>query len=137
MNVLVDQCPKLYKIKIEKNKIDSLDKLKCLAGHKITKINLEGNPLVESNKEYRKELFELVPSLVSIDRIDRNGNIVESTYYGDEEDEEVLEGGEMDDEENEEIDDGDDGDDDEDDEDDGEEGDEEDDENKPNKKTKK
>ena len=133
MKVLVDQCPKLYKIKIEKNNIDSLDKLKCLAGHKITKINLEGNPLVESNKEYRKELFELVPSLVSIDRIDRNGNIVESTYYGDEEDEEVLEGVEMDDEENEEIDDGDD---DEDDEDDGEEDDEED-ENKPNKKPKK
>ena len=133
MKLLVDQCPKLYKIKIEKNKIDSLDKLKCLAGHKITKINLEGNPLVESNKEYRKELFELVPSLVSIDRIDRNGNIVESTYYGDEEDEEVLEGGEMDDEENEEIDDG------EDDEDDGEEDDEDDEENEnmPNKKQKK
>ena len=133
MKLLVDQCPKLYKIKIEKNKIDSLDKLKCLAGHKITKINLEGNPLVESNKEYRKELFELVPSLVSIDRIDRNGNIVESTYYGDEEDEEVLEGSEMDDEENEEIDDG------EDDEDDGEEDDEDDEENEnmPNKKQKK
>ena len=129
MKLLVDQCPKLYKIKIAKNKIDSLDKLKCLAGHKITKINLEGNPLVESNKEYRKELFELVPSLVSIDRIDRNEKTVESTYYGDEEDEEVLEGSEVDDEENEEVDDG------EEDEDDGEEDDEED-ENKPNKKPK-
>ena len=71
MNALVNQCPKLYKIKLEKNKIESLDKLKCLAGHKITKINLEGNPLVESNKEYRKELFELIPSLVSIDGIDK------------------------------------------------------------------
>ena len=133
MNVLVDQCPKLYKIKIENNNIESLDKLKCLAGLKITKINLEGNPLVKSNKEYRKELFELIPSLISIDRIDRNGNTVESTYYGDEEDEEVLEGSEIDDEENEEIDDG------EDDEDDGEEDDEDDEENenKPNKKQKK
>ena len=133
MKLLVERCPKLYKIKIEKNKIDSLDKLKCLAGHKITKINLEGNPLVENNKEYRKELFELIPSLISLDRIDRNGNTVESTYYGDEEDEEVLEGSEMDDEENEEIDDG------EDDEDDGEEDDEDDEENEnmPNKKQKK
>ena len=129
MNALVNQCPKLYKIKLEKNKIESLDKLKCLADHKITKINLEGNPLVESNKEYRKELFELIPSLVSIDGIDKNGNTVESTYYGDEEDEEGFEGGEIDDEENEEIDDG------EDDEDGGEEDDEED-ENKPNKKPK-
>jgi hypothetical protein len=129
LKVLVDQCPKIYKIKIEKNNIESLDKLICLAGHKITKINLEGNPLVEKNKEYRKELFELIPSLISIDGIDKNGNPVESTYYGDEEDEEGFEGGEIDDEENEEIDDG------EDDEDDGEE-DEEEQENKPNKKPK-
>jgi acidic leucine-rich nuclear phosphoprotein 32 family protein A/C/D len=126
LKVLVEQCPLLYKIKIEKNNIESLDKLKCLAGHKIRKINLEGNPLVQSNKEYRKELFELIPSLLSIDGIDKNGNVVESTYYGEEEDEEGFEGGEIDDEENEEIDDGEDG---------GEDDDEED-ENKPNKKPK-
>jgi len=106
-----------------------LDKLICLAGHKITKINLEGNPLTDNNKDYRKELFELIPSLVSIDGIDKNGNPVESTYYGGEEDEEGLEGGELDDEENDEIEDG------EDDEDDGEEDDEED-ENKNHKKQK-
>ena len=57
MKVLVDQCPKIYKIKIEKNKIESLDKLICLAGHKITKINLEDNPLVEKNKEAKGDSF--------------------------------------------------------------------------------
>ena len=127
MKVLVDQCPELYKIKLSKNNIDSLDKLKCLAGHKITKINIEGNPLTQSNKEYRKELFELIPSLKSIDGIDKNGEPVESTYYGDEEDEEGFEG---DDEENGEIDD-------EEDEEDDEEEDDEEDENKPSKKQKK
>ena len=128
MKVLVDQCPELYKIKLEQNQIDSLDKLKCLAGHKIKKINLEGNPITQQNKEYRKELFELIPSLTSIDELNAKGEKVESTYYGEEEDGEFD--GEIDDEEGEEIDDGG-----EDDEGDGEEDDEED-ENKPNKKPK-
>lgn len=128
MKVLVDQCPELYKIKLEQNQIDSLDKLKCLAGHNIKKINLEGNPITQQNKEYRKELFELIPSLTSIDELNAKGEKVESTYYGEEEDGEFD--GEIDDEEGEEIDDGG-----EDDEGDGEEDDEED-ENKPNKKQK-
>lgn len=116
---------------MEQNEIDSLDKLKCLAGHKIKKINLEGNPIVENNKEYRKELFDLIPTLTSIDGIGKNGENVESTYYGGEEEEDgEFEGAELDDDEGEEIDDGG-----EDDEGDGEEDDEEG-ENKPNKKPK-
>ena len=78
----------MYKIKLEKNKIDNLEKLKCLDGHKIKKLNLEGNPIVESNKEYKKDLFELIPTLMAIDGTDKNGGTVESTLYGDEEDEE-------------------------------------------------
>ena len=76
----------MYKIKLEKNKIDNLEKLKCLDGHKIKKLNLEGNPIVESNKEYKKDLFELIPTLMAIDGTDKNGGTVESTLYGDEED---------------------------------------------------
>jgi hypothetical protein len=115
---------------LEQNQIDSLEKLKCLAGYKIRKINLEGNPVVENNKEYRKELFDLIPSLTSIDGIGKNGENVESTLYGGEEEDGEFEGEIDDDEEGEEIDDGG-----EDDEGDGEEDDEED-ENKPNKKPK-
>ena len=115
---------------MEQNQIDSLEKLKCLAGHNIRKINLEGNPVVEKNKEYRKELFDLIPSLTSIDGIGKDGENVESTYYGGEEEEDGEFDGEIDDDEGEEIDDG--GEDDEgDDEEDDEEG-----ENKPNKKPK-
>ena len=102
--ILVERCPKLYKIKLEGNQIDNLDKLKCLADHHITKINLEGNPVTQSNPNYKKELFELIPSLKAIDGTDKNGEPVDSTLYGDEEDEEEeddefneVEGNEIDD----------------------------------------
>ena len=88
INILVEQCPQLYKIKLENNQIDDLDKLKCLAGHHLTKINLSGNPIVNSNENYKKELFELIPSLIAIDGTDKDGGEVESTIYGGEEDEE-------------------------------------------------
>jgi len=135
ISILVDQCPQLYKIKIENNKIDNLDTLKCLAGHKLTKINLEGNPITESNPNYKKELFELIPGLNAIDGTDKNGGIVESTLYGDEEDEED-EDEEFDGAEGDELDDDESGEDYE-----GEDGEDEDDENddddvKPNKKAK-
>lgn len=88
LEILVQQCPNLYKIKLEKNNIDNLDKLKCLAGHKITKINLADNPIVASNANYKNELFELIPTLITIDGTNKDGEPVESTLYGDEEDEE-------------------------------------------------
>ena len=58
---------------------------------KIHKINLSGNPVVESNPNYRKELFEMIPSLESVDGIDKTGEKVESTIYGGEEDDEDKE----------------------------------------------
>ena len=139
ISILVEKCPELYKIKLEGNNIDNLDKLKPLAGHKLTKINLEGNPIVTSNPNYKKELFELIPSLNAIDGTNKDGEHVESTIYGEEEDEEeeddefdAAEGKEIDEDgESQDYDDeyGEDGEDDEEDEDDEDE--------KPNKKTKK
>lgn len=101
----------------------------------MTKINLLGNPVVESNENYKKELFELIPGLNAIDGTDKNGGIVESTLYGDEEDEED-EDEEFDGAEGDELDDDESGEDYE-----GEDGEDEDDENddddvKPNKKAK-
>ena len=84
----MNNCPKLYKIKLEHNLIDNLDNLKCLTKYNIKKINLQGNPIVASNANYREQLFELVPSLTSIDGKDRDGNEVESTIYGGEDEEE-------------------------------------------------
>ena len=85
---MLKSCPKLYKIKLEKNLIDNLDNLKCLANYNIKKINLEGNPITTKLPNYREELFNLIPSLTSIDGIDKEGNKVESTLYGEDEEEE-------------------------------------------------
>ena len=128
-------CPSLYKIKLEHNLIDNFENLKCLSKYNIKKINLEGNPLVSTNENYRDELFKLVPSLEVIDGINKQGNEVDSTLYGDEEEEddgEYEDGEEVgdiseDDEEGDEEDDDEGGDD---------EGDEDDDEDAPQKKRK-
>ena len=125
MEILLNNCPKLYKIKLEHNLIDNLDNLKCLANYNIKKLNLEGNPVAKT-ENYREQLFELIPSLTSIDGKDRNGNEVESTIYGGEDEEEEedddvdYEEGEEEGELSEEEDEGDDGDEDEEDEDDDE-----------------
>ena len=86
-------------VKIEKNQIDNIDKLKCLAPYQIKKINLKGNPLEENNPDYKKELFEIIPTLVGIDGENKEGEAIESTIYGgeDEEEEEDYEGEEFDD----------------------------------------
>ena len=68
---------------------------------------MEGNPLVSTNENYRDELFKLVPSLECIDGIGKEGNEIESTLYGGEEEEEDAEYDEEEAEEGE--DDGDDG----------------------------
>lgn len=131
-------CPSLYKIKLEHNLIDNFENLKCLSKYNIKKINLEGNPLVSTNENYRDELFKLVPSLEVIDGINKEGNEVDSTLYGGEEEEDDDDDGEYedgeevgdiseDDEEGDEEDDDEGGDD---------EGDEDDDEDAPQKKRK-
>lgn len=94
LEILLNNCPRLYKIKLENNLIDNFDTLKCLANFKLKKINLAGNPIVNTNPEYRKQLFDMVESLESIDGIDRKGDKVESTVYGGEEDDEEGEEGE-------------------------------------------
>lgn len=91
-------CPKLYKIKLEDNNIENLDNLKCLANYKIKKINLKGNPIVTSVPNYRDELFQIAPSLESVDDLNREGQEVESTDYNGEEDD-----GEFDDEDGDDI----------------------------------
>ena len=78
---------------------------------------MEGNPLVSTNENYRDELFKLVPSLECIDGIGKEGNEIESTLYGGEEEEEDAEydeeegeeGDDISDEDEEGEDDGDDG----------------------------
>lgn len=137
MEIVLKNCPQLYKIKLENNLIENIDNLKCLANYQIRKINLKGNPIAQT-ENYREQLFNMIQSLTSIDGVDRNGQEVESTVYGEEGEEEEDDVDYVDEEEEEEegnigLDEGEEEDDnpDEDDEDD------DDDEEKPYKKAKK
>ena len=116
LDILSTQCPSLYKLKIEENEIDSLDKFKCLTKLKIKKLNIIGNPFVKSNEGYQNALFGMFgDTLESVDDKDKEGKEVESTVYGEEEDDGDEEFDEK--EENEDDDDGEDDDGDEDDDD--------------------
>ena len=85
LEILVKQCPELYKLRVENNKIEKVEYLKCLNNlSKLKKLNLEGNPIA-SKEDYRKEIFDLISSLVSIDKKNKNDEDVESTEYGDDE----------------------------------------------------
>lgn len=80
--------------------------MKFLANYSLKKINIKGNPVVEQNPDYKKELFDLIPSLEVIDETNKEGGLVESTIYGDEEDEEEdddYEDGEKEDIEDEDV----------------------------------
>ena len=92
---LVQLCPKLYKIKLDNNKIESLDLLKKLKGLSLEKISIKGNPFINNNN-YKNEIFNFFPKLISIDGKNIKGEEIESTEY-----EEEMEGEELEDNEEE------------------------------------
>ena len=110
LEILLKNCPKLYKLKLAKNLIEKIDVLKCLENYNIKKLYLEGNPFIEPALNYRELLFNMIPSLESIDHLNKEGNQIESTVYEDEgeeeEDDEELyddeDDGELEDDEDEE-----------------------------------
>ena len=73
LDILVKKCPNLYKLNLERNQIESLDKLKGLKGLKLKKIFLNGNPLILNNKNYKEELYKILETLESIDGTTKNG----------------------------------------------------------------
>ena len=84
--MLVCQSPSLYKLKIEDNKIDSVNKFYCLNQLKLKKLNVKGNPFCsEKNLNYKNELFSNIKALESIDNFGKNNENVESTEYVEEE----------------------------------------------------
>ena len=86
IKILTTQCPKLYKLKIEENKIESPNIFFCLKKLNLRKLNIKGNPVCDKlYLDYRKELFNNIKTLEAIDDIDKNDENVESTEYGDNE----------------------------------------------------
>ena len=133
MHHLVNLYPSLYKVKLNGNKIESIDEFKQLKDSSIKKISVSDNPFIASNSDYREKLFEMIPSLTSIDGKDKEGKDVVSTEYGDEED--FDDGEEFEEGEGEEFEEGEEFDEDDEDDDEGED-DDDDEEKKPNKKQK-
>ena len=87
IKILSTQCPKLYKLKIEDNKIESPNIFFCLNKLNLRKLNIKGNPVC--NKlylDYRKELFDNIKTLEAIDNIGKNEDNIDCTEYGDNED---------------------------------------------------
>ena len=88
LEILLKNCPKLYKLTLANNLIEKIDVLKCLENYNIKKLYLEGNPFIEPALNYRELLFNMIPSLESIDHLNKEGNQIESTVYEDEGEEE-------------------------------------------------
>jgi hypothetical protein len=108
--------PTLYKLKVGDNPIRNLDVFNCFSSFpNLKKLELEGTDPAK-NDTYRSDMFKLLKNVEIIDRLNRDGDEVESTIYDDEdgefEDDEGEDGEDMDedlgDEEEEDFDDEDD-----------------------------
>ena len=87
IKILITQTPKLYKLKIEENKIESPNIFFCLKKLNLRKLSIKGNPVCDkSYLNYRQELFNNIKTLEAIDDIGKNNETIESTEYGDNED---------------------------------------------------
>ena len=86
LEILVTQCPLLYKLKIEENKIETINNFFVLDKIKIRKINIKGNPFRQKEIYYRIDLFNKIKSLEAIDSKGKSGEEIESTEYGEDED---------------------------------------------------
>ena len=88
---LINKYPKLYKLKIEENAIESIDDLKCLSKlEELKKINVQGNPFCEKNENYKDEIFKILGKIITVDSQTKEGNKIDSTI-SDEDDEEFGE----------------------------------------------
>ena len=92
--------PNLNKLKISGNVIEKIDNLNKLKSLKLRKIEVKENPFSVGNDKYIRKVFDMIPSLKIVDRINKSGDEEETTDYHNQEKDE--EGGEEDGEYNEE-----------------------------------
>ena len=77
--------PNLYKLKLSNNLINSIDIFLPLEKSKIKKIEIEKNPVNENNLNFKEDLFNIMPNLITINREKKDGEILESTIYNESE----------------------------------------------------
>eukprot|EP01068_Selenidium_serpulae_P012471 Selendium_serpulae@DN5825_c0_g2_i1.p1 len=84
-------CTELKSLSLSGNKLKSIEDVKCLTQlPKLENLELELNPLTDDFPNYRRDLFDAMPTLVTIDGQDRRGNVVEESEEDDEDDEAEL-----------------------------------------------
>ena len=100
--ILPKNYPNLYKLKISFNQIESIDKLSCLNQLQLKKLEIKENPFTKSDKEYRDKIYKIIPSLEIVDQMQKNGQEIDTTDYGNDSSSEEEEGDEEDDDNDEE-----------------------------------
>jgi len=85
LEVLKD-CPNLESLTLSNNKFKEFETLQPLAHLKLTHLDLDGNEFADSKEEFRKKVFALLPSLVLLDGVNKDG--VEDNSDDDDDDDE-------------------------------------------------
>ena len=83
LEVLKD-CPNLKSLSLINNKFKEFDTLQPLSNLKITHLDVDGNEFTDSKDDFRKKVFELLPSLILLDGANKDG--VEDNSDDDDED---------------------------------------------------
>ena len=81
-DILPKLYPNLYKLKISFNQIESIDKLSCLNQLQLKKLEIKENPFTKNDNEYRDKIYKLIPSLEIVDQMQKNGQEIDTTDYG-------------------------------------------------------
>ena len=76
--------PNLYKLKISFNQINSIDKLSCLNQLQLKKVEVKENPFTKNDDEYRDKIYKMFPSLIIVDQMQKNGQEIDTSDYGNE-----------------------------------------------------
>ena len=101
-DIIPKNYPNLYKLKISFNQIDSIDKLSCLNQLQLKKLEIKENPFTKNDKEYRDKIYKLIPTLEIVDQMQKNGQEIDTTDYGNDTSSDEEEEGEEDDDNDEE-----------------------------------
>lgn len=87
---VLKESPSLKSLSLANNKFKDFDTLKPLIDLQLTHLDVDGNEFSESKDEFRKKVFELIPSLVLLDGADKEGVEANSDDDDEEDDDEEL-----------------------------------------------
>ena len=83
-NIIPKLYPNLYKLKISFNQINSIDNLSCLNQLELKKIEVKENPFTKNDSEYRDKIYKIIPSLIIVDNMQKNGQEIDTSDYDNE-----------------------------------------------------